>query len=169
MRKFLPALMVAPLLAIMIAAAPPAAANVAVLSDLAAKFTAPYAKASTDAVVELKMTQTSYADISLNIAFSGFHAHHEVTYGKGACPTSVARVILPAGVSLSECGWEQEGEDATLRLALKGTFEKGRVKVRVKSGALTAPKVAGVYGIFATSWAFDDVFTTTEIASGPLK
>jgi len=165
----LAALLPVPLLAITLAAAPPASAAVEMLGSPTASLSAPYAGASTDAVIKTRLTQTSYADISLDIALSGFRAGRTFAYGKGACPASVARITLPAKVTVTECGWQQEGEDAVLRLALKGTMTKGTVKVRIMSGALTAPAASGTYGIFLTSWAFDEAMTTTDISAGPLK
>ncbi|TEX51039.1 MAG: hypothetical protein B7C55_07480 [Actinomycetales bacterium mxb001] len=163
------ALLPVPLLAVAVTMAPPASAAVEVLGAPTASLSAPYAGASTDAVIKTRLTQTSYADISLDISLSGFRAERTFAYGKGACPSSVARVTLPAKVTVAECGWTQEGEDAVLRLALKGTMTKGNVKVRIMSGALTAPAVSGTYGIFLSSWAFDEAMTTTDISSGPLK
>lgn len=169
MRRLMTALLALLLSTAGIAVATPATAAVEVIGKPTAKLSAPYAGANTDAVITVTLTQTSYADISLNVALSGFRAERTFAYGKGACPSSVARIVLPAKVSVKECGWEQEGESATLRLALAGTMTEGAVKVRIKSGALRAPAVSGAYGIFLTSWAFDEAMTTTDISSGPVK
>ena len=173
MRRRARVLLTVPLVGVLVgvlaATTSPATAAVEVVKDPTAKLTAPYVNSPTDAVINVTLTQTSYANISLDVALAGFRAQRSFDYRKGECPTSVARVILPAKVTVTECGWEQEGDNATLRIALKGTLTDGAVKVRIKSGALTAPAAAGVYGIFVSSWAFDEVSTTTQIASGPLK
>lgn len=169
MRRLVPAIAIIPLLALGVAAAPPAVAAVEIVKDPTAKFTVPYVSASTDAVVKVKLTQTSYANISLNVAFAGFHAHNAVSYGKGTCPTWVARIITPSQVTVQKCGWDQEGNDAVLRLSLEGPLSNESVKIRVKSESLTAPAVAGVYGVFLSSWAFDEATIPTEIFTGPVK
>jgi hypothetical protein len=128
---------------------------------------APYAKAPTDVVVVTKLTQTSYKDISLNITLDGFAASRTFAYADGPCPTSVA--VIDAPVTVMECGWGEEDGAAVLRLALKGTTSQAKVKVRIKSGAVTAPARAGTYGVTMSSWAFDSVTTPVSIASGPVK
>lgn len=166
MRPFIGAVALVPALAVSLVAAPPASAAVDVAVK-SVKLTAPYAQAPTDAVIIAKVTQTSYKDISLDVELAGFRATKEHAYGKGECPTSIARVIT--SLAVTECGWSQEGDGATLRLALAGTVKSEQVKIRIKSGALTAPESAGVYGVFVSSWAFESMTETVTVLSGPLK
>lgn len=149
-----------------IAFAPPAAAKVAI-DVTSVRVSSPYAKSPTSATVVAKITQTSYADISLDVSLEGFRALKAFAYGKGACPSSVAKITGP--LTVSECGWEQEGGSAVLRLALSGTTNSGKVKVKIASGALIAPAQAGTYDIALSSWAFDPATTQVSVASGPLK
>ena len=165
-RRLLPALTGAALITTTIAFAPPASAKVAA-SVSSVRLTAPYAKAPTDVVVAVKLAQTSYKDISLNISLDGFVASRTFAYADGACPTSVA--VVDAPLTVMECGWRQENGAAILRLALKGTMSSGKVKVRITSGAVTARAQAGTYDVTMSSWAFNSVTTKVSIASGPLK
>lgn len=166
MRRLLTAVTGTALMAGAIGFAPPASAMVA--ADVkAVRLSAPYAKAPTDVVVVAKLTQTSYENISLDIALHGFRAHQVFAYGEGECPASVAVVNAP--LTVFECGWQEEGGIAKLRLALEGTMPSGKVKVRIKSAAVTAPAKAGNYRVTVSSWAFDKVITKVSIASGPLK
>ncbi|MFZ9987810.1 MAG: hypothetical protein ACO3ID_02130 [Candidatus Nanopelagicales bacterium] len=166
MRRMLTAVTSTALMAAAIGFAAPASAMVA--ADVQAiRLSAPYAQAPTDVVVVAKLTQTSYENISLNIALHGFRAHQVFAYGDGQCPTSVA--VVDAPVTVFECGWQEEGGIAKLRLALEGTMPSGKVKVRIKSDAVTAPARAGTYRVTMSSWAFDKVITKIAITSGPFK
>ena len=166
MRRLLPLATGAALVATTIAFAPPAAAKVT-MGAPTVRLTAPYAKSPTEVVVVAKVTQTSYNDISLDIALEGFQAKQAFDYAKGACPTSV--IVVDTPLTVLECGWQQEGTRATLRLALGGTLSSGTVKVRTKSRAVTAPVKAGMYPVSLSSWAFPTVKTQVSIASGPVK
>lgn len=166
MLRVVPALTGAALIATTIAFAPPAAAKVEVGAP-SVRLSAPYAKAPTDVVVAVKLTQTSYRDISVDIALDGFVASRTVAYADGACPASVA--VIDTALTVMECGWGQEKGSAVLRLALKGTTSSGKVKVRLASGAVTAPAKAGTYDVTLSSWAFDPVTSQVSIASGPVK
>jgi hypothetical protein len=166
MRHLLTTAAVASLAAATLAFAPPAAAKVA-LDMSSVRLSAPYAKSPTSVTVVAKITQTSYADISLNVSLEGFRALKAFAYGKGACPRSVAQIDGP--LTVRECGWEQEDGSAVLRLALGGTTASGKVKVTIASGALVAPSRAGEYSVSLSSWAFDTVKTRVSIASGPVK
>jgi hypothetical protein len=166
MRPLFIALTCTALTATAIGFAAPASAEVAA-NVKAVRLSAPYANAPTDVVVVAKLTQTSYENISLDIALHGFRARQVFAYGEGACPASVA--VVDAPLTVFECGWQEEGGIAKLRLALEGTMPAGKVKVRIKAGAVTAPAKAGTYRATVSSWAFDKVITKVAIASGPLK
>lgn len=166
MRRLLAAVTGTALIAAAIGFAAPASAEVAA-NVKAVRLSAPYAHAPTDVVVVARLTQTTYENISLDIALHGFRAHHVFAYGEGECPTSVA--VVDAPLTVFECGWQEENGVAKLRLALEGTMPAGKVKVRIKSGAVTAPAKAGAYRVTMSSWAFDRVITKVAITSGPLK
>jgi hypothetical protein len=166
MRRLIPAITGVALIAMSVAVAPPASAKVAA-SVKAIRLSAPYAKAPTDIVVVAKLTQTSYENISLNIVLDGFRANRTFAYGERSCPTSVA--VVDAPLTVFECGWNEEDGAATLRLALEGTMPSGKVKIRIASGAVTAPAKAGDYDVSMSSWAFSTVTTEVAITSGPLK
>lgn len=166
MRRMTPALAIAGALALGVALAPPASASVsAKLTSV--RLSAPYAKAPTGAVIVAKVTQTSYKDISFDVTLEGFRAGRSVPYADGACPASVA--VVDANVKVTECGWGQEDGGATLRLALSGTLTSGSIKVKIASGALTAPSKAGTYAVSISSWAFDTQSADVTISSGPVK
>lgn len=166
MRRLLTAVTGTALMAAAVGFAAPASAMVA--ADVKAiRLSAPYAQAPTDVVVVAKLTQTSYENISLNIALHGFRARQAFAYGDGQCPTSVA--VVDAPLTVFECGWQEENGVAKLRLALEGTMPSGKVTVRIKSGAVTAPARAGAYRVTMSSWAFDKVISKVAITSGPLK
>lgn len=166
MRRITPGLAIAGVLALGIALAPPASASVsAKLTSV--RLTAPYAKAPTGAVIVAKVTQTSYEDISFDVTLDGFRASRSVPYADGPCPASVA--VIDASVEVTKCGWEQEDGSATLRLALSGTLASGKIKVKIASGALTAPSKAGTYAVSVSSWAFDTQTADVTVSSGPVK
>lgn len=166
MRRITPGLAIAGALALGIALAPPASASVsAKLTSV--RLTAPYAKAPTGAVIVAKVTQTSYEDISFDVTLDGFRASRSVPYADGPCPASVA--VIDASVEVTKCGWEQEDGSATLRLALSGTLASGKIKVKIASGALTAPSKAGTYAVSVSSWAFDTQTADVTVSSGPVK
>ena len=166
MRRVTPGLAIAGALALGIALAPPASASVsAKLTSV--RLTAPYAKAPTGAVIVAKVTQTSYEDISFDVTLDGFRASRSVPYADGPCPASVA--VIDASVEVTKCGWEQEDGSATLRLALSGTLASGKIKVKIASGALTAPSKAGTYAVSVSSWAFDTQTADVTVSSGPVK
>ena len=166
MRRLTPSLAIAGALALGITLAPPATASVsAKLTSV--RLSAPYAKAPTAAVIVAKVTQTSYADISFDVTLEGFRAARSVPYADGPCPASVA--VVDAGVEVTKCGWEQEDGSATLRLALSGTLSAGKIKVKIASGALTAPSKAGSYAVSVSSWAFDTASADVTVSSGPVK
>ena len=166
MRRITPGLAIAGVLALGIALAPPASASVsAKLTSV--RLTAPYAKAPTGAVIVAKVTQTSYEDISFDVTLDGFRPSRSVPYADGPCPASVA--VIDASVEVTKCGWEQEDGSATLRLALSGTLASGKIKVKIASGALTAPSKAGTYAVSVSSWAFDTQTADVTVSSGPVK
>ena len=166
MRPLTPGLALAAALALGITLAPPASASVsAKLTSV--RLSAPYAQAPTAAVVVAKVTQTSYADISFDVTFEGFRASRSVPYAEGPCPASV--VVVDATVDVTQCGWGQEKGNATLRLALKGTVSADKVRVKIASGALTAPRKAGTYAVSVSSWAFETQAQDVTVASGPVK
>jgi hypothetical protein len=166
MRRLTTGLAIAGALALGIALAPPASASVsAKLTSV--RLGAPYAKAPTTAVIVAKVTQTSYADISFDVTLEGFRASRSMPYADGPCPASVA--VVDANVTVTKCGWEQEDGSATLRLALSGTLTSGKVKVKIASGALTAPSKAGTYAVSVSSWAFDTQTADVTVSSGPVK
>ena len=166
MRRLVIALTGTSLLATAIALAPPAAADVAA-GVKAIRLSAPYAKAPTDVVVVAKLTQTSYENISLDITLDGFRASRTLAYGDQACPASIA--VVDAPLTVFECGWKEEDGAATLRLALEGTMPSGKIKVRIKAAAVTAPAKAGDYDVTVSSWAFDPITNSVAISSGPVK
>jgi hypothetical protein len=155
-----------PVALVALGSAPSAFADVGV-SVRSAKLVAPYVSSPTDAVVVVKLEQTSYENISLDVTLPDFVATKEREYGEGTCPTSIVRVI--SELEIFECGYAQEGRNVVLRLAIEGTETTGKVKIRIKSAALTAPQRAGTYDLSVSSWAFDPVTTPVTVLSGPLK
>ena len=77
--------------------------------------------------------------------------------------------VVDATVEVTQCGWGQEKGNATLRLALKGTVSADKVRVKIASGALTAPRKAGTYAVSVSSWAFETQAQDVTVASGPVK
>ena len=118
-------------------------------------------------MIVAKVTQTSYADISFDVTLEGFRAGRSVPYADGPCPASIA--VVDADVKVTQCGWEQEDGSATLRLALSGTLPSGKIKVKISSGALTAPSKAGTYAVSVSSWAFDTQSADVTVSSRPVK
>jgi hypothetical protein len=117
--------------------------------------------ARSSALVTATLEQTKYADISIDVSFTGFMAMKTFAYRPGACPTDVIRLNIPAEVT--ECGWEQEGKTAKLRMAVKGTFPAASIGIRVTRGALMTPKKPGKYAVEVSSWAFAPVKATATI------
>ena len=166
MNRVLAGVLCGPVALVVLGAAPSALADLGV-SVKSAKLVAPYVSSPTDAVVVVKLEQTSYENISLDVTLPYFVATKEREYGEGACPTSIVRVI--SELEVFECGYAQEGRNVVLRLAIEGTETTGKVKIRIKRAALTAPQRAGTYDLSVSSWAFDPVTTPVTVLSGPLK
>lgn len=166
MNRVMTGVLCVPMVLVGLAYTPAASAEVGV-SVKSAKLVAPYVSSPTDAVVVVKLEQTSYENISLDVTLPRFVATQEREYGEGACPTSIVRVI--SELEVFECGYAQEGRNVVLRLAIKGTEATGKVKIRIKGAALTAPQRAGTYDLSLSSWAFDPVTTPVTVLSGPLK
>lgn len=123
--------------------------------------TSPYAEAGTGASVIASMKQWEYADISYNVSFEGFTALGTFPFGRGSCPASL--VTVSATAKVFKCGWVQRGSSATLRLALRGTFDRSRISVTLADGAMTAPHRPGVYAVTVSGWSFDDVVGSVRV------
>jgi len=113
------------------------------------------------ALVNATLDQTKYADISVDISFQGFTANRGFAYRPGGCPADVVRLNIPAEVF--QCGWEQEGSNARLRLAIRGTFPTSVIGIRLTRATLTTPAKSGRYTVEMSSWAFPTTSSTVRI------
>lgn len=146
--------------AVTIITAVPARADTSV-ADVGVRMSSPMTDAPVSVLVTADVSQTRYADFSLDVTFEGFTARRGFAYRAGSCPASLFRLNIPAEVF--ECGWEQEGANARLRMAIRGTFSATEIGIRVKRSALMSPKDAGEFPIEVSSWAFTPASTTVEI------
>ena len=141
-------------------AAPPALAEVKVSLD-SVKLAPAKAGKKTSATVTATIAQRDYADISLDLALSGFTAQGTFAFGEGACPARLIRISAPA--EIVQCGWVQQDKGALLSLALAGTFPASTIRISVRRSALTSPAGAGEYGVTLSSWAFEPVRTKVTV------
>ena len=130
-------------------------------SSLDVRMSSFVADSRTSVLVSAELSQTQYADISLDITFEGFTASGTFAYRPGSCPSSLFRLNIPAEVF--ECGWEQDGDDARLRMAIKGTFPATPIGVRVLRKGLTSPGEAGSYSVELSSWALAPLTKSVKI------
>jgi hypothetical protein len=148
------------LLASGFAAAPAAQAAVDVTLD---KVTIAPPKASKKANVTVIATlaQQEYADISVDVTLSDFTAMRTFPFGDGACPKKLVQVSAPAEVF--QCGWTQKGKDATLNMAIRGTFPASKMRIKIRKQAVKTPSAPGDYKVTLSSWAFSPITTSVTI------
>ncbi len=142
------------------AAAPAAQAAVDVTLD---KVTIAPAKAGKKAnvMVVATMTQEEYANISVDVTLSGFKAMRTFPFGDGTCPKQLVQVGAPAEVF--QCGWTQKGKDATLNMAISGTFPSSTLRIKIRKSAVKTPSAPGDYDVTLSSWAFSPLTTSVTI------
>lgn len=142
------------------AAAPGAQAAVDVTLD---KVTVapPQAAKKANVIVAATMAQQEYANISVDVTLSGFTAMRTFAFRDGACPKKLIQVSAPAEVF--QCGWTQSGKDATLNMAISGTFAASPMRIKIRKSAVLAPKTRGNYNVSLSSWAFSPLSTSVTI------
>jgi hypothetical protein len=161
MRRTLVSTAIAATLALTVAALAPAA-QAAVKVDVGKVTVAP-AKADRKANVTVRatVTQQEYADISVDVTLTGFQATSVFPFSEGPCPTKLFQISSPADVV--KCGWVQDGRNATLSIALAGTFATSDLRIKVRRSAVSTPAQAGSYPVTLSSWAFSPLSTKVTI------
>lgn len=112
-------------------------------------------------IVVATMAQQEYANISVDVTLQGFKAMRTFPFGDGACPKKLVQVNAPAEVF--QCGWTQNGKDATLNMAISGTFPSSRLRIKIRTSAVRTPSASGDYAVTLSSWAFSPLTTSVTI------
>ncbi len=121
----------------------------------------PKAGKRANVIVNATVAQEQYADISVDVTLTGFMAMSMLPFGDGACPKKLVQVKAPAEVF--QCGWTQNGKDAVLNMALKGTFPSSKLRITIRKAAVVNPSAPGDYAVKVSSWAFSPVTTDVTI------